>query len=154
VIERAGRTGEHYVTSSRREYWRMLGSAAGGGVITAGTAIGRFLIKWGQFPLFVDGALSSLLYAGSFLLIQFLGFTLATKQPSMTAAALAGTIRDQAGPDRLTDLVALIARISRVAVRGRGRQRRHRDRGHGAVRSALEAVDRAGRSSTPRPRTG
>jgi site-specific recombinase len=113
VIERAGRTGEHYVTSSRREYWRMLGSAAGGGVITAGTAIGRFLIKWGQFPLFVDGALSSLLYAGSFLLIQFLGFTLATKQPSMTAAALAGTIRDQAGPDRLTDLVALIARISR-----------------------------------------
>ncbi|MBP6628453.1 MAG: gliding motility protein [Kofleriaceae bacterium] len=113
VIERAGRTGEHYVTTSRREYWHMLSTAAGGGVVTAGTAIGKFLVKWGHFPLFIDGVFSSLLYAGSFLLIQFLGFTLATKQPSMTAAALAGTIRDRAGPDRLADLVALIARISR-----------------------------------------
>ncbi len=113
VIERAGRTGEHYVTSSRREYFRMLGTAAGGGVITAGTAITKFLIKWGQFPMFIDGLLSSVAYAGSFLVIQFLGFTLATKQPSMTAAALAGTIRDTAGPDRLRDLVALIARIAR-----------------------------------------
>ncbi len=106
VIERAGRTGEHYVTTSRREYWHMLSTAAGGGVVTTGTAIGKFLVKWGHFPLFIDGVFSSLLYAGSFLLIQFLGFTLATKQPSMTAAALAGTIR-------LADLVALIARISR-----------------------------------------
>jgi site-specific recombinase len=113
VIERAGRTGEHYVTSSRREYWKMMSSAAGGGVVTAGTIIGKFLVKWGHFPLFIDGLFSSLLYAGSFLMIQFLGFTLATKQPSMTAAALAGTIRDRAGPDRLTELVALITRIAR-----------------------------------------
>ncbi len=113
VIERAGRTGEHYVTSSRREYWQMLASAAGGGVVTAGTAITKFLIKWQHFPLFIDGLFSSVAYAASFLIIQFLGFTLATKQPSMTAAALAGTIRDGAGPDRLDDLVVLIARISR-----------------------------------------
>jgi len=113
VIERAGHTGEHYVTSSRREYWRMLGSAAGGGVITAGTAITKFLIKWQHFPPFLDGLFSSVAYAASFLIIQFLGFTLATKQPSMTAAALAGTIRDGAGPDRLDDLVEMIARISR-----------------------------------------
>lgn len=113
VIERAGRTGEHYVTSTRREYYKMLSSAAGGGVITAGTAVGKFLIKWGHFPLFIDGLFSSLVYAGSFLAIQFAGFTLATKQPSMTAAALAGTIRDRAGPDRLAELVTLITRISR-----------------------------------------
>jgi site-specific recombinase len=113
VIERAGRTGEHYVTSSRAEYFKMLWSAAGGGVLTAGTAIGKFLIKWGYFALFIDGLLSSLVYAGSFLAIQFCGFTLATKQPSMTAAALAGTIRESAGPDRMSALIALIARISR-----------------------------------------
>lgn len=112
VIERAGRTGEHYVASSRREYWKMLGSAAGGGVITAGTAITKFLIKWQHLPLFVDGVASSVAYAASFLIIQFLGFTLATKQPSMTAAALAGTIRST-GADRLEDLLALIARIAR-----------------------------------------
>ncbi|MBC7974421.1 MAG: hypothetical protein H7138_05500 [Myxococcales bacterium] len=113
VIERAGRTGEHYVTSSRREYWRMLGSAFGGGVLTCGTAVAKFLVKWAHFAPFLDGLLSSLVYAGSFLIMQLIGFTLATKQPSMTAAALAGTIRDSAGPGRLDALVPLIARIAR-----------------------------------------
>jgi site-specific recombinase len=113
VIERAGRSGEHYVTASRREYWGMLGSAAGGGVLTCGTAIAKFVVKWGHFALFLDGFLSSLVYAGSFVLMQLVGATLATKQPSMTAAALAGTIRDRAGPGRLDELVPLIARIAR-----------------------------------------
>ena len=113
VIERAGRTGEHYVTSSRREYWRMLGSAAGGGVLTCGTAVGKFVVKWGHFAPFLDGLLSSIDYAGSFVIMQLVGFTLATKQPSMTAAALAGTIRDRAGPGQLDELVPLIARIAR-----------------------------------------
>jgi site-specific recombinase len=113
VIERAGRTGEHYVTSSRREYWKMLGSAFGGGVLTLGTACMKFLVKWGHWPLFIDGLLSSVVYAGSFVIMQLVGFTLATKQPSMTAAALAGTIRERAGPGRLDELVRLIARIAR-----------------------------------------
>lgn len=113
VIERAGRTGEHYVTSSRREYWHMLATAAGGGVLTCGTAVAKFFVKWGYFPLFIDGVLSSVVYAGSFLVMQLLGFTLATKQPSMTAAALAGTIREREGPGRLDELVRLIARIAR-----------------------------------------
>jgi site-specific recombinase len=113
VIERAGRTGEHYVTSSRREYWHMLATAAGGGVLTCGTAVAKFLVKWGHWPLFIDGLLSAIVYAGSFIVMQLLGLTLATKQPSMTAAALAGTIRDKSGPGRLDELVRLIARIAR-----------------------------------------
>jgi len=113
VIERAGRTGEHYVTSSRREYWSMMASAAGGGVLTCGTAVGKFLIKWAHLAPFFDGLLSSLDYAASFVVMQLVGFTLATKQPSMTAAALAGTIRDRAGPGQLDELVPLIARIAR-----------------------------------------
>jgi site-specific recombinase len=113
VIERAGRTGEHYVTSSKREYFKMLGSAAGGGVLTVGTAVAKFLVKWGEFSPFLDGLLSSVVYAGSFIIMQLVGFTLATKQPSMTAAALAGTIRERSGAGRLDELVPLIARIAR-----------------------------------------
>jgi len=113
VIERAGRTGEHYVTSSRREYFAMLRSAAGGGVLTCGTAVLKFLVKWGELAPFLDGILTSLVFAGSFVIMQLLGFTLATKQPSMTAAALAGTIRDRSGPRQLDELVPLIARIAR-----------------------------------------
>jgi site-specific recombinase len=45
--------------------------------------------------------------------MQLLGFTLATKQPSMTAAALAGSIRERTGAGRLDNLVTMNARISR-----------------------------------------
>jgi site-specific recombinase len=113
VIERAGPTGEHYVTASRREWWGMIGSAAGGGVLTAGTCAIKFLTKWGHYPLFIDGMLSAANYAASFIVMQLCGFTLATKQPSMTAAMLAGSIREAQGPHRLDELVSLIARISR-----------------------------------------
>ncbi len=113
VIERAGRTGEHYVTSSRTEYFKMMTSAMGGGLLTLGTAVLKFFVKWGEFSPFLDGLLSSVVYAGSFVIMQLLGFTLATKQPSMTAAALAGTIRNRSGAGRLDELVPLIARIAR-----------------------------------------
>ncbi len=113
VIERAGHSGEHYVTSTRREYVRMLVSAAGGGALTALTVIGRFYAKWAHFAPFVDSMLSAANYAASFLAMQFLGLTLATKQPSMTAAALAATIRESKGQHQLDGLVTLIARISR-----------------------------------------
>jgi site-specific recombinase len=113
VIERAGQTGEHYVTASRREWWGMIGSAAGGGVLTVGTIAIKFMTKWQHYPLFVDGMLSAANYAASFIVMQLCGFTLATKQPSMTAAMLAGSIREARGPERLDELVSLIARISR-----------------------------------------
>jgi site-specific recombinase len=71
------------------------------------------LTKWQHLAPFVDGFLSAGNYAASFLAMQFLGFTLATKQPSMTAASLAGVIRDRAGPGMLDELVRLIARIAR-----------------------------------------
>jgi site-specific recombinase len=91
----------------------MMSSAAGGGVLTAGTIALKFLTKWGHFPLFVDGFLSGANYAASFVLMQLLGLTLATKQPSMTAAALAGTIKGAGGQHRMDELVTMIARISR-----------------------------------------
>jgi site-specific recombinase len=114
IIERVGHTGEHYVTSSRREYWKMLGSAAGGGALTAFTVIGKFWAKWAHFAPFIDGLFAAGDYAGSFLLMQFLGFTLATKQPSMTAAALAATIKEAGkGKHQMDELVTLIQRIAR-----------------------------------------
>ena len=113
VIERAGHTGEHYVTASRREWFRMIASAGGGGVLTAGTCAIAFLTKAQHYPLFVEGMLSAANYAASFIIMQLCGFTLATKQPSMTAAMLAGSIREAQGPHRLDELAALIARICR-----------------------------------------
>jgi site-specific recombinase len=113
IIERAGHTGEHYITSSRGEYLKMLLSAGGGGILTAGTCAFKFLTGWLKAPPFVEGFLNAVNYSGSFVTMQFLGFTLATKQPSVTAAALAGTLRETAGHPDLGRLVSLIARITR-----------------------------------------
>lgn len=113
IIERAGHSGEHYITSTRAEYFKMLMSAGGGGVLTTVTAALKFLIGWGHFAPFVEGMLSATNYAGSFVLMQLLGLTLATKQPSMTAAALAASLKRTAGHPDLTELVTLIARITR-----------------------------------------
>jgi site-specific recombinase len=112
IIERAGETGEHYITATRREWWKMILSAGGGGVLTCGTTAFKYLVVAGHFPLFVEGFLASTNYAISFLLMQFLGFTLASKQPSMTAAALAHALHESK-PNDLDDLVTTIARICR-----------------------------------------
>jgi site-specific recombinase len=91
----------------------MMASAGGGGVLTVGTCAIKFLTKWGHYPLFIDGFLSAINYAASFVLMQLIGFTLATKQPSMTAAALAGTLRESRGDQGLDELVTIIVRICR-----------------------------------------
>ncbi len=118
VIERAGKTGEHYITSGRREYRNMLLSAGGGGVLTAGTAALKFYVGWAKLPLLVEAIVSSSNYAGSFLLMQLVGFTLATKQPSMTAAALAGALRGEAAKTELPTIVARITRSQLAAAIG------------------------------------
>ncbi|HEV8550691.1 MAG TPA: hypothetical protein VGQ57_16715, partial [Polyangiaceae bacterium] len=113
IIERAGVTGEHYITRTRREFAVMFFSAAGGGVLTAGTAALKFLIAAGHFAPFIEGMLAGSNYAGTFVAMQLLGFTLATKQPSMTAAALASSMRVSAGQRDLSGVVTMIARITR-----------------------------------------
>ncbi|MBF5046139.1 gliding motility protein [Aggregicoccus sp. 17bor-14] len=125
VIERAGVSGEHYITATRAEWHQMVHSAAGGGLLTAFTAAIKVTLGTLSLAPFFVGLFASLNYAGSFVLMQFLGFTLATKQPSMTAAALAGALaRDEGATDltgapglqesgRLERLVELIARITR-----------------------------------------
>jgi site-specific recombinase len=113
IIERVGHTGEHYVTSGRRDYFKMLASAAGGGFLTAFTVMGKVWSKSWHLAPFMEGLVNAGNYAGSFIVMQLLGFTLATKQPSMTAAALAQTIKEAKGEHRMDELVTLIKRISR-----------------------------------------
>src|SRR5262249_2909912 len=113
VIERVGTTGEHYITRTRREWWAMLRSAGGGGILTAGTAAGEVFIGALKLPMFVEGFLFASDYAASFLLMQFLGMTLATKQPSMTAAALAAALRETNAVKRAEEITQMIARMCR-----------------------------------------
>ena len=89
VAERNAGTGEHYITRTPAEYRHMLRQATGGGVVIAGTTFAKFgLLALGLAP-FWSGFAAGLNYALSFLAIFLLHWTLATKQPAMTAPAMA-----------------------------------------------------------------
>lgn len=113
IIERVGHTGEHYITTTRAEYAKMLVSAGGGGMLTSITAYLKFWVVQQHLAPFVEGFLASSNYALSFILLQFLGFTLATKQPSMTAAALANALKQADGDSAIEDLGVMVARTTR-----------------------------------------
>ncbi len=89
VVERSAEAGDHYIAGTRHEYFAMLKKSLGGGAVVAGTVYLKFLIANLGLVRFFENLLLAANYAGSFLLIQFANFTLATKQPAMTAPALA-----------------------------------------------------------------
>jgi len=113
ISERAGASGEHYITHTRAEYFGMLRSAAGGGLVTIFTALGKFIVTALKMPLFFDGLFTSVVYASSFLVMQFFGFALATKQPSMTAAAIAGKLEDVEQASGIREFVTEVACLTR-----------------------------------------
>ena len=114
TVERTGRGGEHYIAHTQGEYAAMWRAAAGGGLLTVFTAAIKMRVIEAHLPLFVEGLFISVDYAVSFVLLQILGLALATKQPSMTAATLAGIVRDNPGNSRYSKIAEFAADICRT----------------------------------------
>lgn len=89
VAERHAETGEHYITRNRAEYADMLRKALGGGAVIGGTTFAKFAIMALGLAPFWAGFGAGLNYAISFLIVHLLHWTVATKQPAMTAPAMA-----------------------------------------------------------------
>jgi site-specific recombinase len=113
IVEWAGKTGEHYVTNNREEYRQMWYAAFGGGLLTVGTAAIKMMVTHRGLPPFVEGFLAGLNYAVSFVLMHIFHLALATKQPSMTGAALAGILHRCHDDSRIDELVIYVQRIVR-----------------------------------------
>ena len=121
VTERSAEAGEHYITRDRPAYLRMLRQAAGGGALTAVTVLMKFAIVAVGLSAFWGGFWAGAMYAASFVTIQLLHLTLATKQPAMTAPAMAARLhrlRDQGGVEAFVDEVAHLVRSQVAAVLG------------------------------------
>ncbi len=113
VVERAGDAGEHYMTRTRDEQHAMLGSAAGGGALTALMVLMKYVVMWVGLPPLFNALAIGVNYGIGFVAMQLAHFSLATKQPSMTAAALAGAIANQNDND-FEPLVDQVTRASRT----------------------------------------
>ena len=118
VVEHTGQTGEHYIANTRAEWAGTFWSAAGGGVLTAFTAAMKYGIAAAVLAPMVSGLAFAANYTSSFVVLQFAGLTLASKQPAMTAASLAGALEDRLAGGALVDLVAGIVRSQVMATVG------------------------------------
>lgn len=89
ISEHTSSTGENYITKNTKEYWKMLMSSAGAGIIVGFLSVFKNIIYYMHLPLFGSAFMYSLNYSMGFILIYMSKTKLATKQPAMTASCLA-----------------------------------------------------------------
>ncbi|RZF30895.1 hypothetical protein EVC45_05375 [Paraburkholderia sp. UYCP14C] len=121
IVEYSADTGEHYIARDRAEYLKMMRMAAGGGLVTVVTVCVKFAITGAHLHAMFEGVLAGFNYAASFLLMHFLHFSLATKQPAMTAPTLAREldgVGTPAGVDSFVSSVTALMRTQAAAVLG------------------------------------
>lgn len=107
-------TGEHYITNNRKEYFQFFKSACGGGFFAGVMAILKLIIHHLHLPLFQQHFIYSLNYATGFVGIQATHTTLATKQPAMTASALAGELdKKKNTKEKFNEISIIIAKVWR-----------------------------------------
>lgn len=116
VAERSSETGEHYITRTRSEYYQMLRDAAGGGAVMSLTTLMKFVVLSLGLSTFWGGFFAGMNYALSFVLIQLLHWTVATKQPAMTAPAMAAKLKELGAPGAVESFVDEVAHLVRSQV--------------------------------------
>ena len=122
VTDNASRAGEHYITTTRAEYFQMWRSAMGAGFIVAVMALLKVCSSKAELaPLGYTLAYAAN-YAIGFMFIHVLHFTLATKQPAMTASTIAGVISEIRGRmrdvEKLATLIMDLVRSQIAAILG------------------------------------
>ncbi|WP_211465152.1 site-specific recombinase [Collimonas silvisoli] len=122
VTENASRTGEHYIAEDRSEYAAMFRSASGAGLIIGFMSLLKILASYLRAAPLVEAFLFSMNYSLGFMLIHVLHFTVATKQPAMTASRIASGLQSRDGRnidlDSLVELIVKVIRTQFIAVAG------------------------------------
>ncbi len=100
ITQHTAKTGEHYITNSTKEYFKMFYSAMIGGIIVGVMCVIKLLLSKIPASDLGHALIYSTNYAIGFVMIYLVGATLATKQPAMTAAALIQSIEKGRGEKR------------------------------------------------------
>ena len=114
ITNHTAETGSHYITSSRKQYMKMFYKASGGGIIVGALCILKMLYGFMPGSDFFHAFLYSLNYAMGFVMIYLMGFTLATKQPAMTAATMTKVLSEQENTKtNYTEFADLVSKLFR-----------------------------------------
>ncbi len=92
IVSHTSEKGEHYIGYNKKENKKLFYSSMGGGLIVVILVFIKHFIHQLHASLFFEGILFGLNYGLGFVLMHLMHFTLATKQPSMTASFIAGSI--------------------------------------------------------------
>ncbi len=123
VTENASRVGANYISTDKAGYRKMFKKASIGGFIIAFMATIKILAYHLALAPIGRAFVNSMIYGLGFVFIYVVHGTVATKQPAMTAAAIASTISDSSGKKshqltKLSELVVDILRTQFVAIMG------------------------------------
>lgn len=123
VTENASRVGEHYISTDKSGYQKMFQKASIGGFFIAFMATMKILAYGLVLAPIGRAFVNSMIYGLGFVFIHIIHGTVATKQPAMTAAAIASTISDGSGKKshqltKLSELIVDILRTQFIAIMG------------------------------------
>lgn len=114
--------GEHYIVNDKKEYLTMFFSATGAGILIAFMALIKINITSFDFNIFLKTLFICLNYGIGFVIIHLFGFTIATKQPAMTASTFAEAIEEKelkkVNQQKLVELFTKVTRSQFAAILG------------------------------------
>ena len=116
IAERHAESGEVYITRNTHDWRVLFGHALGGGFAMGFAVWTKFVLTALALSIFWSGLAAGLNYAVVFVLIQLLHWTVATKQPAVTAPAMAARLKDMGRPNAVDGFVDEVAHLIRSQV--------------------------------------
>ena len=120
ISEHGSKTGEKYITNNYREWIKFIGAACVGGFIISFAAFIKVLLTDLHQPYFWASFTYGFNYALAFVIIHLLHGSIATKQPALTASAIATALDTNNKTDeeihassRLYNLAVMNAKVFR-----------------------------------------
>lgn len=106
--------GEHYIARDKSAFMALFRSAAGAGILIALMALNKIYIESLGLSPGLNTVLVSLNYGIGFMIVHMLHFTIASKQPAMTAANFAAEVeRGENGRAAHKKLASLLIDVNR-----------------------------------------
>lgn len=114
IANQTSSKGGDYIGFTKKENNRLLLSAMGGGLVVVFLVYIKHFIHKLNLPLLPEGILFGLNYGLGFVFMHFMHWTLATKQPAMTASYIAESIeRKGLSKESRKELAVILAQIMR-----------------------------------------
>ncbi len=119
IVSHTSEKGEHYIGFNKTENRKLFMSSIGGGAIVVFLVfIKNFIHTLPNLSLFSEGLLYGINYSCGFIAMHLLHFTLATKQPAMTASFIAESIENKDEKKKLSLVLAQIIRSQFTSLLG------------------------------------